>query len=1263
MLKNFIKEKNKMDNRNKLVLKEFEKSDEISQKKISEDDEEKDYDSQESSEDNCQNIISEFIKIKKCSILKYGISLSTEKIKFGNCHTCDTNLMYPICFVCLIQCHKRKGHDIREIEQPDFIICGCGERMHRFKEFERKRNKKCSSECPYSDWCEKSMLSTLYIIGEKCICEFCYRLCEYEGKARPLEKEREMLQVCECDSLNGNITHMDLKKIYSKLEEIIDKDNTSILGIEPIKFLNLLFLGKSSYESIFQNFEEMIQKINSLNGNNKLTLKDNFSSTNFFLSLNVFTKITNKIKGNQMRYFDKEISKKISFNLISNLLSHINYFDNKIFWHFLNGMLYLFRKVNVGLKTMAMSKYKLRDLENFSPFQRLNIFMFNNSIYPEAQNQIDFFIKYLNELLNEDIQLPEACDVIIQICAILKRLSGFYLFTGFEMTSFCFTLDNLFKYLKHLKSSHKKIILYNIIMKMLNYFIYSYNDNSFLKFVLENKKEDLSKVKFVFEKNELGRLISRSTIRMFYYTLCIKKLNKLTPKEFRCCENIIEHGTKIFNLMLTEKDNYFMNSMNVKLDIELFSKTLEIPDEDEKYIKIKEEVNNIEKCYSSYYSFDLDNKEVIRTVNDSLEKILLLAGAGESHPHISKSNFFFTLMKTLYICDLEEKEEENIEDEDLNKNFISNVFLFLHYFMEKNTGNALLICSHYVVNSLLKLPDIYINEIFRIYINCSDIISKKRGFICNIKYIVKNLYKYIIKFKDESKEKAAKEAQDFFMDGVTILDQVIFFYLNIVIKLYLQTKLIYPNRCREQLKKMILEFLNVFNFQDLMPYNASLILLLINRVFYSSDQNDREKLIKIIPIQKLVLTLEYTNIEIDYRTQILVFLKLFKCSIFIKKVEVPFPDSNQTRRDISEIGIKSTMGEGIIGKTRSRLKKIKKLHHLNKEKIFEIDVHLLFKLNDEIIQKNNNYLNAIGQYGDIFQYIKNNPLISNYKYPTKYLSFYYFFLKNEDIKHSFKIAEAAIDLYQKELKRFKDIFEKNTNYSNKMSRYLIKGIILPLCPLLKILFCYTAHCNGYNILILYQTIMKMLYVKNYIIDLGNTFLSEKKFATYEHFDLKGFMNKQMQDENLEDYFKLKNKIKCSPYDFTYIWDIFEKHFLSYIKYPDSMNLLNNYPQKKFELLTCSQLSEDTDLLDSLNFTLRKKGNSLKRKGIISKTKSNNFILSTIETEKKFRSIKKSTFSANHSYLSGTSHQLTSPNLFEDEKGEEQAKTTNQAPRR
>ena len=317
-------------------------------------------------------------------------------------------------------------------------------------------------------------------------------------------------------------------------------------------------------------------------------------------------------------------------------------------------------------------------------------------------------------------------------------------------------------------------------------------------------------------------------------------MNKLNYKDNRTCEKIIEYGTKILNLMISERDNYFMNSVEKYLDIELFQKSLNISVDDEKYQKINDEVKNLEKCFSSFYSFDLDNKEVIRIANDSLEKIISLARANEIHPHLAKTNFFFIILKTLYICDLEEKEEEDLEDVDLIKTFVSNIFLFLQYFMEKNSGNALFICSFYVINSILKLPDIFIIEIFKLYTHCSDIISKKRGLVCNQKLIVKSLFRYLIKFKNESKNMASKEAQDFFMDGATILDQIIFIFLNIVIQLYLQTKLLYPYNSKEYLKKLLLDFLNNFNFKELMDLNACLLLLLVNRTFSSSDHNDRD---------------------------------------------------------------------------------------------------------------------------------------------------------------------------------------------------------------------------------------------------------------------------------------------------------------------------------------------------------------------------------------------------------------------------------------
>ena len=350
-------------------------------------------------EDNCNEVITEFLKIKNCTILQFGIKPTIEKVKFGYCRTCDLNLMNPICEVCLYECHKKYDHNIREINEPDNIVCGCGERMHKFKSIERK-NKLGADECPYSDWCEKSRLSALYIVDERCVCEFCYRICGYDGKGKQLEKEKEMLQVCECEKLNGSLTHVDLKHIFRSLEELISNKDDLIMELTPEKFFNLLFLGKSSYEAIFFNFEEMIQRIRELNNKNKFELKDNFFSTNFFLSLIVLGEILEKSKGTPLRYFAKEISNKLSFEIIKNLLNNIVFRDNKIFYDFLKNMLFLYKKISIGSKTMPMDKYKIKDLVNFCPLLRKIVFMTNNEIFPDASEQIEFFIKILDELLN-----------------------------------------------------------------------------------------------------------------------------------------------------------------------------------------------------------------------------------------------------------------------------------------------------------------------------------------------------------------------------------------------------------------------------------------------------------------------------------------------------------------------------------------------------------------------------------------------------------------------------------------------------------------------------------------------------------------------------------------------------------------------------------------------------------------------------------------------------------------------------------------------
>ena len=1182
--------------------------------------------------DTCNDVINEFTKIKRCSIIIYGIKTSTEKIRYGYCQTCDVNLMYPYCLECLNLCHKSINHKIREIREPGYIRCGCGAKMHRILNIRRNSKLIISRECPYSDWCEKSRLSTLYVVEGKCVCEFCYRICGYEGKGKPLEKEKEMLQVCECEELNGAITHTDLKKLYKKFEDIILSSKTnSIFGLDPIQFLNLLFLGKSSYESLFLNFEEMIQSFGKLNSDNLLNLKENFTSTNFYLSLKVFRKIVEKAKFSSLRYYAPEVVNKFSFELISNLLNNIIFQDTPIFWNFLSAMLFIYRKINIGYNTMYMGKYKLNDLENLSPLQRKIIMANNNILFPNCSKQIKFLIQFLNNLLKNEIRLVEAYDVFIQVCEILKRLSGFYLLNNVNMTMFCFAFEEMFEYFKKQTSFKKQIELYNIIIKMLSYFIYCYNDNNFYYFIIDKKNEDgdLKNVKFVFYKNQLGMLISRHVIRILYYIMTVMKYNQLTKEDKEKCSNILNLGTKILSLLLGECDSYLINNIEGYKHNDNILKLLLISEKDEKVEKLKEQINNIENIYLKYYTFDADNRDIIRELSNSLDRVMTMTKSYEMRLYIVKTNYFYILCKILYIIKYNEEDEEQ-EDQELLKKLISNIFVFLHHFIDGNEDNALLIYSHYILYALLKLPDDYLVDIFKLYAKCIEVILKNKGIICNPLLIVETLFDNLIKFKENSKAKWNKESTDFFIDDVKIIDQIIFLFLNMIIKIFLQMKLLYPVLCLKNIKRILLTFMENFEYTSLINYNACLLLILINKIFDSSDKGERETIQKFIPVKKLIYSLEDTNILIDLRTEILIFIEKFHASLYFMQNdnskkngqhsnEITSPNNRAGLHKSAEIP-ENKNKSSINGEKKKKIirTKIKKRMYSTNKNIVKVKTHILFGLNNEEPLRNNYYLNAIGQDLDIFDYLKNSSLITNYQYPTKYLSFNYYLQKNQENKH-LKLKE-IFGLFEEELRKFKDIHEKNLDNINKILKYYIKGIILPICPIIKRIFCKTSDCDGNMILKIYEIILKMMYIKNLIIENNNVYLNERKQIEFQNFDLANYLDKNNTD-SINDYFILKERKLHSPYDFTYLWDIFDKHFLQYIIYPDSMNLEELFPLKEVDYLTYGKLSEEVDLLDEIYLNLRKKtGNSIIKKGM---TKTNKTIL-LMNENKNYKSSKRDT---------------------------------------
>ena len=1157
-----------------------------------------------SQDENVNDIISQFLKIKNCSVILYGIKPSPDKLKFGYCRTCDINLMNRICIECLYECHKKYDHDIREINEPDNIICGCGERMHKFKSLEKK-NGLGADECPFSDWCEKSRLSTLYIVNEKCVCEFCYKICGYDDKGKELEKEKEMLQVCECEKLNGKLTHADLKHIFRILEELISNKDDLIMEITPEKFFNLLFLGKSSYESIFVNFEEMIQRIKELGPNNKLKLKDNFLSTNFYLSLSVLTDILEKFRGSPLRYYAKEIVEKMSFPTIKNLLENIVFQDSIVFYEFLKRILYLYKKISIGTKTMYMDKYKIKDLVNYSPILRKIIFMTNDSLFPEASEQISFFIDILTKLLDQEINNIEIYDVVIEICGILKRMSGFYLFNNTKMELFCIAIEKIFIFHKFKNSNEKQIKLFYTLTKMFLYFIYNYNDNSFYEYIFE-KKSNINAAKFVFHKNELGRIISRNIIRMMYFVLMIKNYNKLSKVENNMCTKILAYGRHVLDLMFTEQDNYFMNYYNRNTLPTYLLNVISIKSIDPDFTSINKEVENIEHLYYSYFIFDIDKTELIKEVNNNLENVIHLCKNNSMNEYLLKTNFCYIICKIFYIIDFSDIDEDNKDTEFNNivKIFFANFFTFLHYYIENNEYHSLLICSHYILKGILKLPLSYSPDVFKVYAKCAKIIQEKIGVIDEISYIFRELFNFLVEFKLNDEKKFNELTQDFItIEEFTVGEQVVFYFLIILVKLFLQTKVLHHLNAIEKVKKLCVDFLHEFDFSKLHNYNECLILIIINKIFNSCDQSDRDSIMKLIPIQKIVSNLEKSEIEVDFRTQLLIYLKQFKLSIYFKQI-----DGIKKKYKLSDLQARAVMDSTVNNaknqdehkekkKIKQLMKNRKKMGIKGKEIIFENNIVNFFSLNDEEHLKYNNYINAIGQNGDNFNYIKNNPLISNYKYPTKYLTLYYYFIKADDTEKIFKITEAAIEVFEKELRVFKDLYEKNINFPNKMLKYYVKGVVLPVCSIIKLIFCYTGECNGYNILMLYQIIMKMLFIKAFIMDIHNTFIGEKKIPKFDNFDIAEFLKKEYVEEVMEDYFLLKERNKFSPYDFTHLWEVFEKNFLVYIRYPESINLEENFPLKDIESVVYGNISEETDMLDSINLNIKKKGRSnLMRKG-------------------------------------------------------------------
>jgi len=398
--------------------------------------------------------IENFNKVSKCSIIKYGIKKSTERIEYSYCKTCDHNLVRPICLHCINKCHS--GHATNFIFKKGRIKCSCGEKNHYIIKINYNINIK-NIICLGNEWNITSKLGFYYINKKnKPICILCHNYCESNNKKDKIIKLDDNKTVLECSCKNEEI-HGSHRAICEKIINLITDYNEFYILLHPIQFINMLFKSCNNFKYIFEDFEIFNNNLN--NDNNKeyfLKFRSiDIANTNIYKTLLIFEKLVQKkAKNNYIYYYNEKVLNYFSFNAIKSLYSTLEELSlERSFRIMLNKYLYLFHKLYINYKTQILDKYKLADLKNLSFLQRSIIFNNNKDSLKEVDDIVLFLLKIFRNLIYKGSSSIESFESAKEIIAIFRKLSCYNIINNELMTKICITILKYFNYIRIVKSN------------------------------------------------------------------------------------------------------------------------------------------------------------------------------------------------------------------------------------------------------------------------------------------------------------------------------------------------------------------------------------------------------------------------------------------------------------------------------------------------------------------------------------------------------------------------------------------------------------------------------------------------------------------------------------------------------------------------------------------------------------------------------------------------------------------------------------------
>ena len=769
--------------------------------------------------------ITNFFKINKCSIIKYGIKKSTENIEYSYCKTCDHNLIRPICLHCISICHK--NHLISYIFKKGKIKCSCGEKNHNVIKTNDKENHN-NIKCSLFEWNIISKLGFYYINKKnEPLCIFCHNYCEKTSQKDKIMKMEENKNNLECSCKNKEI-HDSHKIICEKIFSLIKDDNEYNIFLDQIHFINMLFKNKNNFKIVFEDFAIFMDKINE----NEISYFSKFNSINIantvmYKTLSIFENLIQKqMKNNYIYYYIEDIINYFSFNSLKNLYSVLekSSLEEKSVYIIINKFLFFFHKIYINFKTQSLHKFKLVDLKNLSFLQRIIIFDKNKNILKESELIISFLLKKLKNIISKENSpfFIDSLKSIKEIMVIFRKLACFNLINNEQMTSICINIIKCFDYIRivknNLKSNNNKITIsykskeelnildkivikiFYIILKIIMNFIYNYNDN-ILKIIIFDKEKfhdiddiNMDNVYFIYKRNELGRFIFKINL------LILSNIQNNTIDQDK--SNLIQRlGMEILQYFLNKEDDYILNIINSLNQVKYYFKNsnkLLINNNNQYFKEYVKQSNLISNNLYQYFIFDKKIEEILKVINDSLNVVLgelsdniNFIDDQENEKELNKGfnfNQTIAILSTDYLNILSKvigiifhyqdrnnalkdskvstksELDEFIEPISLNivNEIIKKIIYFYYCFAFDSSDNSLLILSNSIFIQITKIPVKYCQLAFKLFYICiKNILSLDNNEIGVIFFDQTSIIKRLFNYLEKLYENKNIKLNDF----------------------------------------------------------------------------------------------------------------------------------------------------------------------------------------------------------------------------------------------------------------------------------------------------------------------------------------------------------------------------------------------------------------------------------------------------------------------------------------------------------------------